>query len=74
MGERETRPFQFSFNAMVKVDFQSGIDEAHYKSCISQKDCAKPRPTMYPSSPVHTVTTESFASKAPAAYDYLTSA
>ncbi len=57
---------------MVKVDFQSGTDEAHYKSCISQAECAKPRPTMYPSSPVHTVTTESFASKAPAAYGYLT--
>ena len=57
--------------AMVKVDFESGIDAAHYKACISQKECANPRPTMYPRSPVVTVTTEGFASAAPAAYQYL---
>ncbi len=57
---------------MVKVDFGSGIDEAHFMACISQADCADPKPTMYPPSPVHTVTTESFAGEAPEAYKYLT--
>ena len=57
---------------MVKVDFGTGIDEAHYIDCISKEDCEKPRVTMYPPSPVHTVTTEDFATKAPQAYDYLT--
>ena len=56
---------------MVKVDFGTGTDEKHYKACISQDDCVDPIPTMYPPSPVHTVTTESFASNAPEAYDYL---
>ena len=57
---------------MVKVDFGSGINLEHYDSCISQADCANPLPTMYPPSPVNTVTTESFASKAADGYDYLT--
>ncbi len=56
---------------MVKVDFGSGIDEAHYKACISQANCAKPKPTMYPRSPVQTLTTERFAGKAPDAFAYL---
>ncbi len=56
---------------MVKVDFGSGVDKKHYDACISQAECADPKPTMYPPSPVHTVTTESFAGKAPAAYAYL---
>ncbi len=57
---------------MVKVDFGSGIDEEHFDACISQADCADPKPTMYPPSPVHTVTTESFAGRSPEAYRYLT--
>ncbi len=57
---------------MVKVDFGAGVDEEHFRACISQAECADPKPTMYPPSPVHTVTTESFASKTPEAYDYLT--
>lgn len=56
---------------MVKVDFGVGVDEEHWTSCISQNDCADPKPSMYPASPVHTVTTESFASRAPEAYAYL---
>ena len=56
---------------MVKVDFGSGIDEAYFKSCITKPDCENPKVTMYPPSLVQTVTTESFASKAPAAYDYV---
>ena len=57
---------------MVKVDFGVGVDLAHWKSCISQAECAKPKPSMFPSSPVQTVTTESFAAKTSAAYEYLT--
>lgn len=57
---------------MVKVDFDSGIDEKHYVDCISIAECENPKPTMYPPSPVHTVTTEAFASRAPEAYNYLT--
>lgn len=57
---------------MVKVDFGSGVDEDHFVNCTTSEDCENPKATMYPPSPVHTVTTEAFASKAPAAYDYLT--
>ena len=57
---------------MVKVDFGSGIDLEHFRSCTTQNDCENPKATMYPPAPVHTVTTEAFASKAPEAYDYLT--
>ncbi|MBE7635506.1 ABC transporter substrate-binding protein [Sneathiella sp. P13V-1] len=57
---------------MVKVDFGSGIDLEHFRSCTTNADCIDPKPTMYPPSPVHTITTEAFASKAPAAYEYLT--
>ena len=57
---------------MVKVDFGSGVKEDHWAKCISQAECADPQVSMYPKSPVLTVTTERFASKAPAAYDYLT--
>ncbi|WP_461538322.1 ABC transporter substrate-binding protein [Spongorhabdus nitratireducens] len=56
---------------MVKVDFGTGVDKNEYITCISQSDCLKPKATMYPPSPVHTVTTESFAAKAPSAYQYL---
>ncbi len=56
---------------MVKVDFGTGIDEAEHQRCISQADCLDPKVTMYPPAPVHVVTTESFANKAPEAYAYL---
>ncbi|WP_426415165.1 ABC transporter substrate-binding protein [Aestuariirhabdus sp. LZHN29] len=56
---------------MVKVDFGSGVDEEQFVGCTTQADCANPKPTMYPPSPVHTVTTESFAATAPQAYAYL---
>ena len=57
---------------MVKVDFGSGIDKEEYINCTSNADCLEPKVTMYPPSMVQTVTTEAFASKAPAAYEYLT--
>lgn len=56
---------------MVKVDFESGIDKDHFDTCLTQPECENPRPSMFPPSPVKTLTTEAFAQKAPAAYDYL---
>lgn len=56
---------------MVMVDFGSGVDEEHYVDCISKEECENPKVTMYPPSPVHTVTTEAFAARAPEAYEYL---
>ena len=57
---------------MVKVDFGSGVNKEEFINCTTSEDCAEPKVTMYPPSMVQTVTTESFAAKAPAAYDYLT--
>ena len=57
---------------MVKVDFGTGIDADEFVNCTTQEDCRAPKVTMYPPSKVDTVTTEQFASKAPAAYEYLT--
>ncbi len=57
---------------MVKVDFGSGVDEDEFLNCTTIEECADPKVTMYPPSPVHTVTTEEFASRAPAAYEYFT--
>jgi len=57
---------------MVMVDFGSGVDEDHFKNCITQKDCLNPKATMYPAAPVYTVTTTKFAETSPAAYAYFT--
>lgn len=46
---------------MVKVDFGSGADEKMFRGCITQADCADPKPTMYPPSEVWTLTTGEFA-------------
>lgn len=56
---------------MVKVDFGVGVDSKHWQDCISQDECANPKPSMYPASPVNTVTTESFAKSSPEAFSYL---
>lgn len=56
---------------MVKVDFGSGVNEQEFTSCTTIEDCESPKVTMYPPSPVKSVTTEQFAIRAPAAYDYL---
>jgi len=56
---------------MVKVDFGSGADKNEYMSCTSNAECENPKVTMYPPSLVETVTTESFASRAPEAFAYL---
>ncbi len=57
---------------MVRVDFGVGVDEKHWESCISQPECSDPKPSMYPTARVITLTTEKFADRAPAAYGYLT--
>jgi len=56
---------------MVKVDFGTGVVMDQFLSCTTQADCADPKLTMYPPSPVHSVTTESFASRSPEAYGYI---
>ncbi len=56
---------------MVKVDFQSGVDVEHFRNCVAKADCENPKPTMFPPSPVQTITTESFASKSPEGFAYL---
>ncbi len=56
---------------MVKVDFGSGIDKKEFLTCTSNAECETPKVTMYPPSLVETVTTESFASRAPEAFTYL---
>lgn len=55
---------------MVKVDV--GVtDSEHFANCLTQAECADPKPSMYPPSPVKTLTTEAFAAKSPEAYAYL---
>ena len=56
---------------MVKVDFGSGTHKDEFLRCTTQEDCETPKVTMYPPSVVHTITTENFAAKAPAAYEYI---
>lgn len=57
---------------MVKVDFGSGIDLEHFQTCLTQEYCENPKPSMYPPSPVNTVTTEVFANEKTNVYKYLT--
>lgn len=57
---------------MVKVTVTDTPDFDHFVKCTTQENCENPKPNMYPPSPVHTVTTEAFAAKAPEAYEYLT--
>ncbi|MCL1059674.1 ABC transporter substrate-binding protein [Shewanella gelidimarina] len=56
---------------MVKVDFGTGIDEDHFRDCISNVECADPKVTMYPSALVQTVTTAAFAKKSTQEFEYL---
>jgi glycine betaine/proline transport system substrate-binding protein len=56
---------------MTKVDFGSGVDKEHYDNCITQEDCADPKPTMWPPSAAQAVTTASFAERAPEAFAYI---
>lgn len=56
---------------MVKVDFGTGIDRDYFASCLTQEVCENPKPSMFPPSPVKTITVESFATRAPEAFAYL---
>ncbi len=56
---------------MVMVDFGTGIDKEYFDSCITQADCDATRGSMYPRADVYSITTESFASESPKAYDYI---
>jgi len=57
---------------MVMVDTQNGVDEKHFKECVAVKDCEDPKVSMYPPSPVYTVTTSKFATEHKDAYSYFT--
>ncbi|MCW9045375.1 MAG: ABC transporter substrate-binding protein [Alphaproteobacteria bacterium] len=57
---------------MVKVDFGTGIDQDYFVNCLAKAECENPKKaSMYPPSPVQTVTTEEFATRAPVAFTYL---
>lgn len=56
---------------MVKVDFGTGVNQTHFDTCISQNECADPKPSMFPAAPVKVITTTAFADRAPEAYAYL---
>ena len=56
---------------MVKVDFGTGADLEEFHSCTTQPDCAEPKPTMYPPSPVHTLITADLVERSPQAVTYL---
>lgn len=56
---------------MVKVDFGSGVKKEEFINCIALADCLEPTVSMYPPSPVYTVTTDEFADTSPEAYAYL---
>jgi len=56
---------------MVKVDFGSGTDADYFYGCLAKPDCDNKKASMFPPSPVKTLTTESFAQRAPEAYTYL---
>lgn len=56
---------------MVKVDFGSGTDKEHFKTCTTSPDCLEPKVTMYPPSAVDTIITENFAERSTDAVDYL---
>ena len=42
---------------MKKVDFGTGIDETHYRDCITHKECMDPQATMFPSTAIQAVAT-----------------
>ena len=56
---------------MVKVDFGSGVDQEEFLNCTTQIDCANPKATMFPKSPVSTVVATTFSSKNPEVMEYL---
>lgn len=55
---------------MVKVD-TGGTDPEHFSNCLTQAECANPRPSMYPPSPVKTLVVQNFVDREPAGAEYL---
>jgi glycine betaine/proline transport system substrate-binding protein len=56
---------------MVKVDFGVSVDINEFVSCTTLADCLSPKVTPYPPSEVHTVITESLATRTPQLIEYL---
>lgn len=58
--------------AMVKLDHGVPFDEAEWKSCTSNAECAEPKKNDWPKDQVQTVVAKDFADSAPAeVMDYL---
>lgn len=55
---------------MVKVDFGSGVNEEHFRSCLTQDDCVSPEVSMFPKGPVWTVTTAKLQTESPEVFEY----
>ncbi len=58
---------------MTKVRFNSGVLEEEFFTCTVNPACATPEITMYPGSPIQTVTTYGFALEAGDVFSYLKS-
>ncbi|WP_319411985.1 ABC transporter substrate-binding protein [uncultured Cohaesibacter sp.] len=56
---------------MKKVDFGTGIDETHYRDCITHKECMDPQATMFPSTAIQVVATSAFAKTHPEIMEFL---
>jgi glycine betaine/proline transport system substrate-binding protein len=55
---------------MVKVDV--GVtDQEHFSNCLTKKECADPKPSMYPPSPVKTLVVQDFVNRVPDGAAYL---
>lgn len=57
---------------MVKLDLGVKHNTPEWDRCTGQGDCVDPKPNDWTKSSVMTVTSASFAKKAPDAYTYLT--
>jgi len=55
---------------MVKVN-TGGTDMEHFNTCLTQAECADPKPSMYPPSPVKTLVVQSFVDRVPDGAKYL---
>ncbi|MDP5254969.1 MULTISPECIES: ABC transporter substrate-binding protein [unclassified Vibrio] len=56
---------------MTLVDLGSGVDEEEFTTCTTQENCADPKVTMYPPSPVSTLVASTFANAHPKVMEYL---
>lgn len=57
---------------MTLVDLGSDVeDEQYFMDCITQIDCADPKPSIIPSSPVYTYTTAELSGRSPEIMAYL---